>query len=76
MKILDIEAVYGWKAELLARAVVPGGSVMRKIRKRPLRASRIGSMRGSRPRAAANIVSVALGDSMILRQPVCMISIS
>src|SRR5256885_7134443 len=25
MKILDIEAVYGWKAELLARAVAPGG---------------------------------------------------
>src|SRR6202048_2518538 len=27
MKILDIEAVYGWKAELLARAVAPGGQV-------------------------------------------------
>jgi predicted methyltransferase len=27
MKILDIEAVYGWKAELLARAVAPGGNV-------------------------------------------------
>src|SRR5260370_28273076 len=27
MKILDIEAVYGWKAELLARAVMPGGKV-------------------------------------------------
>ena len=27
MIILDIEAVYGWKAELLARAVVPGGKV-------------------------------------------------
>ena len=27
MKILDIEAVYGWKAELLARAVAPGGKV-------------------------------------------------
>src|ERR1700674_4116221 len=25
MKILDIEAVYGWKAELLARAVAPDG---------------------------------------------------
>ena len=25
MKILDIFAVYGWKAELLARAVAPGG---------------------------------------------------
>jgi len=27
MKILDIEAVYGWKAELMARAVAPGGKV-------------------------------------------------
>ena len=27
MKILDIFAVYGWKAELLARAVTPGGKV-------------------------------------------------
>jgi predicted methyltransferase len=27
MKIVDIEAVYGWKAELLARAVSPGGKV-------------------------------------------------
>src|SRR5437660_1187056 len=27
MKILDIFAVYGWKAELLARAVAPGGTV-------------------------------------------------
>jgi predicted methyltransferase len=27
MKILDIEAVYGWKAELLARAVAPSGKV-------------------------------------------------
>src|SRR5437588_12409029 len=27
MKILDIEAVYGWKAELLARAVAPDGKV-------------------------------------------------
>src|SRR5260221_6895760 len=27
MKILDIFAVYGWKAELLARAVAPGGRV-------------------------------------------------
>jgi predicted methyltransferase len=27
MKILDVFAVYGWKAELLARAVVPGGKV-------------------------------------------------
>jgi predicted methyltransferase len=27
MKILDIYAVYGWKAELLARAVAPGGQV-------------------------------------------------
>src|SRR2546421_9966582 len=27
MKILDIFAVYGWKAELLARAVAPGGQV-------------------------------------------------
>jgi len=27
MKILDVEAVYGWKAELLARAVAPGGKV-------------------------------------------------
>src|ERR1700758_2850324 len=27
MKILDIFAVYGWKAELLARAVTPGGTV-------------------------------------------------
>src|SRR3989440_1285907 len=27
MKILDVFAVYGWKAELLARAVAPGGEV-------------------------------------------------
>src|ERR1700693_5014911 len=27
MKILDIEAVYGWKAGLLARGVGPGGKV-------------------------------------------------
>src|SRR4051794_15742183 len=27
MKVLDIFAVYGWKAELLARAVAPGGQV-------------------------------------------------
>src|SRR5437763_12716527 len=27
MNVLDIFAVYGWKAELLARAVVPGGKV-------------------------------------------------
>src|ERR1700749_1598545 len=27
MKVLDIFAVYGWKAELLARAVAPGGTV-------------------------------------------------
>jgi predicted methyltransferase len=27
MNILDIEAAYGWKAELLARAVAPGGKV-------------------------------------------------
>src|ERR1700757_247723 len=27
MKILDIFAVYGWKAELLARAVAPNGKV-------------------------------------------------
>src|SRR5215469_10525471 len=27
MKILDIFAVYGWKAELLARAVSPGGKI-------------------------------------------------
>lgn len=27
MKILDIFAVYGWKAELMARAVAPGGKV-------------------------------------------------
>src|SRR2546423_13608198 len=26
MKILDIEAVYGWEAELLARAGMPGGT--------------------------------------------------
>src|SRR5947209_4695043 len=27
MNILDVFAVYGWKAELLARAVAPGGKV-------------------------------------------------
>ena len=27
MKVLDVFAVYGWKAELLARAVAPGGQV-------------------------------------------------
>src|SRR4051794_34297212 len=36
MKILDIFAVFGWKAELLARAVAPGGQVYAQIPKPPL----------------------------------------
>ena len=49
MKILDIFAVYGWKAELLARAVAPGGTVYAQNSEAVLRASRIGLMHGSRP---------------------------
>ena len=76
MKILDIEAVYGWKAELLARAVAPGGKVYAQNSEAAFaRASRIGSMRGSRPRQPP-ISSRRCGRSRILRPGVCTISIS
>ena len=75
MIILDIEAVYGWKAELLARAVAPGGKVYAQNSEAAFARSRIGSMRGSRPQQPP-ISSRWCGHSMILRQPVCMISIS
>ena len=73
-KILDNFAVYGRKAELLARAVAPSAKFMPKIRKLPLRASRIVSMRGSR--AQLQIISSRwCGPSRTLRHPICMTSI-
>ena len=71
MKILDIFAVYGWKAELLARAVAPGG----QVRTPPVPASRTGSKRGSRPRQPP-ISSRWCGSSRIPRQRICMILIA
>jgi predicted methyltransferase len=58
MKILDIEAVYGWKAELLARAVVPGGKVYAQNSEAAF--ARVKDRLDARLKtpAAANIVSV------------------
>jgi predicted methyltransferase len=57
MKILDIEAVYGWKAELLARAVAPGGKVYAQNSEAAF--ARVKDRLEARlnTRAAANIVS-------------------
>ena len=58
MNILDIFAVYGWKAELLARAVVPGGKVYAQNSEAAF--ARVKDRLDARLRtpAAANIVSV------------------
>ena len=70
MKILDIEAVDGWKAELLARAVVPGGKVYAQNSEAAF--ARVKDRLDARLKtpAAANIVSV-LRPFDDLRQPVC-----
>jgi len=58
MKILDIFAVYGWKAELLARAVAPGGKVYAQNSEAAF--ARVKDRLDARLKtpAAANIVSV------------------
>ena len=58
MKILDIFAVYGWKAELLARAVAPGGKVYAQNSETAF--ARVKDWLDARlnTTAAANIVSV------------------
>jgi predicted methyltransferase len=58
MKILDIFAVYGWKAELLARAVAPGGKVYAQNSEAVF--ARVKDRLDARLKtpAAANIVSV------------------
>ena len=58
MKILDIFAVYGWKAELLARAVMPGGTVCAQNSEAVF--ARVKDRLDARLKtpAAANIVSV------------------
>ena len=58
MKILDIFAVYGWKAELLARAVSPGGEVYAQNSETAF--ARVKDRLDARLKtpAAANIVSV------------------
>ena len=61
MKILDIFAVYGWKAELLARAVAPGGKVYAQNSEAAL--ARVKDRLDARLKtpAAANIVPVVRG---------------
>src|SRR5580698_2502934 len=58
MNILDIFAVYGWKAELLARAVTPGGKVYAQNSEAAF--ARVKDRLDARLKtpAAANIVSV------------------
>src|SRR5216683_4084982 len=58
MKILDIFAVYGWKAELLARAVAPDGKVFAQNSETAF--ARVKDRLEARLKtpAAANIVSV------------------
>jgi predicted methyltransferase len=58
MKVLDIFAVYGWKAELLARAVAPGGEVYAQNSETVF--ARVKDRLDARLKtpAAANIVSV------------------
>jgi predicted methyltransferase len=75
VNILDIFGVYGWKAELLARAVAPGGKVY--VQNSEAAFARVKDRLDARLKtpAAANIVSV-VRRWMILRHRVCMISIS
>jgi predicted methyltransferase len=58
MKVLDIFAVYGWKAELLARAIAPGGRVYAQNSQAVF--ARVKDRLDARLKtpAAANIVSV------------------
>jgi predicted methyltransferase len=58
MKVLDVFAVYGWKAELLARAVAPGGQVYAQNSETAF--ARVKDRLEARLKtpAAANIVSV------------------
>lgn len=76
MKTLDIEAVYGWKAELLARAVAPGGKVYAQNSEAAF--ARVKDRlegRGSRPRQPP-ISSRWCGHSRMRRQRGCVISMS
>ena len=57
MKILDIFAVYGWKAELLARAVAPGGKVYAQNSEAALERVKDRLEARLKTPAAANIVS-------------------
>ena len=76
MKILDIFAVYGWKAELLARAVAPGGKVYAQNSEAAF--ARVKDRLEARLKtpAAANISFRRCSHWMILHRRVCMISIS
>jgi predicted methyltransferase len=58
MNILDIFAVYGWKAELLARAVVPGGKVYAQNSEATFAHVKDRLEERLKTPAAANIVSV------------------
>jgi predicted methyltransferase len=75
MKILDIFAVYGWKAELLARAVAPGGQVYAQNSDAAF--ARVKDRLEARLKtpAAANIVPLVRA-SMIPRQRIRMILIA
>src|SRR5205814_1773808 len=57
MKILDVFAVYGWKAELLARAVAPGGKVYAQNSEAALERVKDRLEVRLKTSAAANIVS-------------------
>jgi predicted methyltransferase len=61
MKILDIFAVYGWKAELLARAVAPGGQVYAQNSEAALPRVKERLEARLKTPAAANIVSLVRG---------------
>jgi predicted methyltransferase len=58
MNILDIFAVYGWKAELLARAVAPGGKVYAQNSEAAFARVKDRLEARLKAAAAANIVSV------------------
>ena len=58
MNILDIFAVYGWKAELLARAVAPGGKVYAQNSEAAFARVKDRLEARLKTAAAANIVSV------------------
>ena len=58
MNILDIFAVYGWKAELLARAVTPGGKVYAQNSEAAFARAKDRLEARLKAAAAANIVSV------------------